>query len=1247
MTLISQRLWTGTGHGASNHCFIGGLDGIADPVDATAADDYVCASDTVGYQLSYNIAPSDTPTSVRISLNQVSQANAIIEPGNFCASDPYGTYTATRNNTAGTDCTFTFPAGATYTGAWRIGYATYQGTSSIWTPTWTVRVDGATAATRIPVDGFQTLAAPVVDAWLRTSPTSTFEVIDGQVYARYTYFVYAHTVNAPGEVHDTKGIRTLNTGTRREIINATTSIDLTDLPEGTILTAGTNATINGDGTATLSATALRPGDGTLITTPPLTGTVGIVYASIPLASMGSGTTVFDARIFDTTITGSTTTGFYTHGNFAGYMPQPGEGAESSYSTANVNGTNSLRGSTLVNNDWHQRTYTSESPTGIMTKDLVRDADGVPSTIRLNESIIAAHPAGTDYWTHLRLRSYPYQVRDSIVLCDAYRAETRAINDGLSRYDGSREPIVQAYSYGGDPIPVDYQLYFRTSSPTGFPSVASQCGTPTDLAGWSTDPTGADTVKIVLDGGYNLLGDGVTGVDVWLPFSAGEIEDYPDYPEATAVRDNAAMAIDPVAGSRFSPQVGRLFYVAGPRPSLSLSASFVDEGGNTLSPERTQYTAGSAGSYAVSHGVFLGNVTPQTDRLVTVSGTLTLDHCMAEPEMVLTSPQARNFTYTIDGGDPGPDGLPCTGDDGEPPVLTYSYDVELSTSTDASLRDTSGFRVDFTVPPYASAGRSATAQVRAQTDYAEPGVPVLTRTQTNNFNVVVPAIAGQSKSRTHIREEVGTQVGWQLVFFNNTPEPLSSVRFIDVLPYDGDGRGSVLEAPLTGVTLDTRAMTGATVYVTGADPRTLSREARDHDPSDPTGATWCVYDTAGCPDGEITAVLITYDVMEPGQRGILGVTTETGNQADGNVLVNNLGIGSSTQLLLPVPASRLVRTELWVPNPGIALEKSWVFADGSDSDGNLLAMPGDVVRYALTATNTGNTPLWDVEIDDPMLWSRMADWAGPAQLSIGDVPVATWDPTPQGPGEWVGIEAGADTLEEYRTAGLPPEGTMTLTVPLRLTDDDFVAVAEDGVTTRADVLPNEATVTATPNDPADPDADRPDVVDDAAADVPLDHPQVSVIKVGRQGAALPGAQFVLTGEGGAAVSLTADASGTVFLSDGLMWGGEYTLTETHAPPGHSLLARPVTFTVDVEGVQITSGAAAGAVFVDEDDVFRITVTDQAMMQLPHTGGVGMSDGVAVLTVLVALGALALHVLQGRRSAAALGRHRRGTARGEVA
>lgn len=126
--------------------------------------------------------------------------------------------------------------------------------------------------------------------------------------------------------------------------------------------------------------------------------------------------------------------------------------------------------------------------------------------------------------------------------------------------------------------------------------------------------------------------------------------------------------------------------------------------------------------------------------------------------------------------------------------------------------------------------------------------------------------------------------------------------------------------------------------------------------------------------------ITVGTLAPGDsRSVsLGKTTITAEQAKTGKLTNTAHAeGTPTGMdKIGGDGSSTVTTE--PPAPAFEVKKSYMFAQGSDKDGDGKAEPGDVIEYAVTVKNTGNVTLTSVTVDDELLGWKGKEITGDIQ-----------------------------------------------------------------------------------------------------------------------------------------------------------------------------------------------------------------------------------------------------------------------------
>ena len=1167
LTLQANRVNTGTGHGTETQCAISTRGGATvGPYDDSPDDDYVCTRDTVSYKLSFQVAQSPNPVSARIVVAPETMTAALTTSTftTFCSSDPEGSFTAVDNAgpANGLDCTFTFPANTSAAGDWELVYETRRGTADLWTPTWTVDVgDGAVA---VPASGFQVLQTYTYDVrhrgYIPAAPT--YRLIDGQPYVQAIYQVGARALRMPGGFGADKG-RSFDWS--RAGHDNTGTIEFYDLPAGSIIEPGGGGALNPDGTVSYSVsntlsntTTFQPWFRTNVW--------------VPLSELEQPR-VWESQVVDTTAEPRTTSaswGHYTHNlPWAGIMTDPGLDQPLGYSTTNTNGTGSQGGGDAPNNNWSRVAFQATQAGDIFGKQLYLE-DRTTFDARYRNFLPDAK-----YWTRLDLDADPVRGQASqIVMCDAFSNQSESASIGMSMYDTSRDPEVTVWQMDNSGVSTaitpTYQILFRDSGLGDSPKI-DKCGEPGDTEGWSADPTDADAVKVVIEGPISMLGNGALSADVWLPFKLGPKEAYPEWPALTISRDAATYALSSDAGFS-SLSKDAYLRLMGASASASSELHFLMPGGLMGGAKPTEYAAGNdlTLGFRTTPGV-TGAVEPDQPLTGTASGSIQLDSCLGDLRNIrlldasgrIPNPSGlTNFEYTVI-GDTGA----CT--PGEPgPRIEYSFDY------DRRLLDTgAGHTTMINLTLYADATVSLNARAQSQLaaygeltfTYDDAQLGSVTTTENDLFTVHTPQIVGQQKYNTHVYEPVGTRVGWELMVYNNTQQVVNNAEFIDVLPYNGDGRETDLANPLQGIELDTSQVTGATVYVTDADPATLPRESRDPQVDPGNTALWCQYGTAGCvEDRAITAIYLVFAQMAPGFTATLGVTTDTSNQSDGDWLNNDMGEGASTSLALSIPASQLVRTQLW-----LGTITGTIYEDmGRDGDQQVEIDPGA-----------------------PTVWVHLLN--------------ADLTPVLGGNGEPIRVQVGADGYYEF--TDLRPGGYQTMIVT------EGTEYAEHDITQAWQVIITDDPAPTRYSKVITIDATTPKVHE---VDFGLNTGQpISVVKLDAVGQPRTGAEFVLTSPEGAVELIVDTEQPHLFSSERLRFDTQYTLTETKAPEGLSLLAEPVVFTVSPEGIALVSGGSS-LVRVGADG-FTIEVGDVPGAQMPHTGGLGASApwlGAGLLVVL---------------------------------
>lgn len=130
--------------------------------------------------------------------------------------------------------------------------------------------------------------------------------------------------------------------------------------------------------------------------------------------------------------------------------------------------------------------------------------------------------------------------------------------------------------------------------------------------------------------------------------------------------------------------------------------------------------------------------------------------------------------------------------------------------------------------------------------------------------------------------------------------------------------------------------------------------------------------------------------------------------------------------------------------------------------------------------------------------------------------------------------------------------------------------------------------------------------------------LKVLKKDQAGNALAGAAFKLTGPNQYEKELSGNQS--TFDFTGLK-PGTYTLSETKTPDGYQTLQAPVTIAIDAQGKVTIDQKDIPAVLSRDGNVIQLSITNQVIMPLPKTGGIGLIPFILIGAFLsLAFGAL---------------------------
>lgn len=1219
VTFSIDILHDGTGHDTSSRCFINEANGYS-PGDNGPNDGYVCTNDEVMYAITYSLEPG--------AEEQHDLSLTTPEPTSFQASSAFcsggGAYPHTgvlaEDSAQTIACTMTFPETTQATTVTFNVFVNNVGITGAGDVESMVGVDLGGAV--MHSDPVQWLTAPTADLVMQ-QPTISMAVVDGESGIKVSYPIGVINTGTPLDNHYQRGPFK---GVAQDITVHDLSVTLPEnLPSGYQVLSTSGFTETEPGLAATTTPINVTANDTL-------RNIATLDIFVPSSGL-DGVAYWTAHIEDSTITQSDTNApSIIENNFNKQPPsQPGQGQPGTFDTLGVWGRLAPRGDQgYVNNDWAQIIY-NPTTMGLLTKVKYTDVNGDPGTLASTQNHRTGGPEGLlKLWNHFEVGSAPW-VLEPYVFCDYWMYPAQEVVDPLRTI---RVQVWDDEVGGYRPLAADaYTVYYRNSgtAPTN-PTPDIKCGAPTDLAGWSTSPTDVtggypDAVKVVIDQLDLAVNNPIAAV-IDIPVTSGPKTAYPNYPASTEVQNYANAhrgGVDSPEAWSTRNQTAKMS-VVGTSANVSATADISELTTSATAdhqrrvPVETRLQAQLASRYTLYRYVpgephidyLKGSGTlsscaviedPDTDIYLKLSDSYRDGRLVANPRLDVNGDPVT-FTITYTEPDLGPDGLPCTEDDGHGWLIEWISTAPVD--LDSSYTGRTVINVEFTIPDYARAGTTVTATATSySTIYDKTG------RGSNTSTVDLPGIVGQSKTVDTPREPVGNEITWTSYFFNNsTTTNYGSGRFMDVLPHDGDGRrgdvSSTMGAALSDVQITTTgSITAEHVYVTALDPTALVRDVNAYTMPE---AGWCLLAEPTCLDGEsATAYYVAVPSMPTGFYGTVQVRADTDGMRDGDILYNDMTPGVVDGMSQGVPAVGPVRTELYLPYQVLK------FAEGGEPGGTgtpVKVNPDGTAEITYTVRVTNNMP------------------------GAGTHPEITDEITlPEG-FELVGVTVSGEPLDPV---------SATFTIPAGALDPNEVVDYIVIVSVRAPDLATIDWVTVgecATDGPGDPTAggffnlvrmiDDADGPENNHACVPASPPGFPIV-VEKYGAncdasgapcALAGAQFAVfdadpTQPGAEPLldAISVDETGVRFESTMLMVATDYWLVETKAPPGFNLLAAPIKFTVTADGIVLASHLPPGAnISVSDKDAFTLVVIDTSSGELPLSGGTGPANHVVLALLL---------------------------------
>lgn len=552
------------------------------------------------------------------------------------------------------------------------------------------------------------------------------------------------------------------------------------------------------------------------------------------------------------------------------------------------------------------------------------------------------------------------------------------------------------TWGSPPagVPGETIEYYTGASPQLDPNSGSYDPNAFDCtpdAGWTTtlpaDPTQVKGVRIVMTEDearvykdtfitaivfQTIKPDVPAGTDIWSFFSG--IEDAPQVDNWW----NDAGALTPTPGSRYPYTTGfrDVLRVVSATPAISKS---VDR--NVVAPGEPAtytltYSANGAGAIpATVDGYQLVDTLPAGVTYVAGSAN-------PEPAISTNGSGQQVLTWTLNGVTTNADH-----------ALTYQAVADDSVTPGQALTN----NVDAT---YGGITKSAAAQVTVATD----GYTTTVKTADAPF---IPNLTGDGKG----------DGSWTVTVRSYDPVAQPFTDTIDILPYNGDGRGTSFSGSYTLASVN--APVGATVYYTTAAVGSLSDDPADASNGSAGSTSGNTVDWSTTPAPDATAIRVIGPALNPGDTQKFGVHITTDGVQGGDKFVNVAqGRAGHTGLVMRTSAS-ITEADYY----SAALIKEVQDAKGNWHDANdAVDYPtlhfGDTVHYRITVTNTGQGTLTNVDVNDdknPTDGAFHIDSLAPGEKQSHEYSMKL-DPATMGGGSFVNTACGsADTPTDSQVA----------------------------------------------------------------------------------------------------------------------------------------------------------------------------------------------------------------------------------------
>lgn len=501
--------------------------------------------------------------------------------------------------------------------------------------------------------------------------------------------------------------------------------------------------------------------------------------------------------------------------------------------------------------------------------------------------------------------------------------------------------------------------------------------------------------------------------------------------------------------------------------------------NSYTPTPGERYNGTNGARDILHVIFaVPHISKQSDRQVirpgdpatftltySANGSGSIPETVDDYEIVDTLP--AGMTYVAGSATPEP----ALSTSGGQQALTWVLD---GVPTNVENTITYQAVADDSVTPGETLTNTAVSTLRGES--SRPATAQVTVSSSGYTEVRKTADAPFIPNLTGDGDGEGT---WTVTLRSFDPLPQAYTDTIDVLPWEGDQRGTSYDG--TYALVSVAPVPGATVYYSTADPATVSDDPADASngaPNDPTGNTvgWSTTFTA-----DATAVRVIGPALDPGAIQAFKLTIATDGAHGEDLFVNRAQARTGhTELRMRTSAPMAVANYYSAALKKYVQDRDGEWRDAQDVTDYPAFRYGDTVRYKVVVTNTGQGTLTNIEVTDdkqPTLGNFDIDSLEPGASQSHEYEI-TLDPSTNGT---VVNTASA-------TADTPPDSNVSPTIPpdpagFEVANYHTVKTSDpapEGVVSSGDKVIYTVAVTQEGTAPADAEFvdDLSDVLDDA-------------------------------------------------------------------------------------------------------------------------------------------------------------------------